>query len=317
MVVFALILVLLILFCFQCITLATLLEHDYCNTCNLFATSLQSEDGKRERLTSIVHSGDNYNEAAIDICAKLPIDLQSCQSLISSKLNTEDWIQHFSNLYLNSNQLNLQLSRFQYITIIQKLRKYQNPRRLLVIGADSEDMNLWNRINIKQSGGTTVFLSRNLLLSSNNPLIRTNYDIELQLNTSIIELNSYYNEIYDEITADYRFMNFDCIILYDLCNNINNFQYKIKCIQLYLEYSIDIVSDDGYLFIQINNSNLEETIKIYDLISIEILENKFLYRHEISTHIDDKSNIIIYYTSQVTFLQFIFHFFHYFLSKIH
>jgi hypothetical protein len=83
---------------------------------------------------------------------------------------------------------------------------------------------------------------------------------------------------------------------------------KLLCMQTYLNYGIDLIAEDGYAFVFGSkptgtdlDSPFNEIITRNDIFQLNFvgLEEKFLYRHSLSPHVDDNDMILTYYTSQV------------------
>jgi hypothetical protein len=70
---------------------------------------------------------------------------------------------------------------------------------------------------------------------------------------------------------------------------------KLKCAQAYIDFAAERVSDIGYVFIL--SPDLKND-KVYRYLSFNLLEEMFLHRRVVSTHIADMQTTLVYYTSQ-------------------
>ena len=241
-----------------------------------------------------------------------------CPKSVLQSIQHDDWIAAFNNA--RELETEFKMSRHETLSIIKRIRRYPAPRRLLVLGGGLADINVWDKVNGKDTGGYTCFVNRtfypeSVSINIDQPFVRVIYDIEALLGTfqrtAIDDV-----ELSLETPANYSTLPWDVVLLYDICESFQDDKQRIfythdceaqsspdciqrrKCSQLYLDYATQLVSDSGYVFMYIHvNSSIFAS-------DFDSLENKFLYRHRISPHIVDKSGgledaALFFYTSRV------------------
>lgn len=284
---------------------------------------LMLSDTKRNIMTNLIfHLGDAVERYSAEVCERIGGDSHQCSQSVSNTILKEDWIKSFNLVF--SFHTGFQLSRHEILILIKRLRRFPSPRRLLVLGATYTDMLLWEQINGKEAGGYTCFVNRTFAkdnsMSVDKPFVRVIYDVEKAIDPS----RSYTSprdaaEMSLENPANYSTIPWDVVLLYDLCKDdygqraapVTEMDMKttqaqmhleISCSQKYLEYATQIVSDTGYVFLHTRPGSAMFRTSLYGL------ENKFLYRHHISSHIGGvadsggeelSTGSLVFYTSQV------------------
>ena len=234
------------------------------------------------------------------------INDRKCIENIVQSFIKDDWITHLNSIFAVS-----QMTKHAYLTIFKRIRKVPTPRRLLVIGASTDEMHFWHSINSGLNDGYTCFVVRDLLEDyCKDYFISFSFEIENKLN-DFIDVSDF-SYLKNEGTDASR-IPWDTVILNDICstNELTKtlksssspclfnekcfLEKQLNCTQAYINHAAQLVSDHGYVFIYIPNPN---STFLFNSISFDILENKFLYRHHISPHVGF-SGALFYYTSQV------------------
>jgi hypothetical protein len=282
-----------------------------------------------------VNPGDDPVEVANEACLSISSQsMPACIGNVVAAVERENYItRSFQRaLHKMSAEFDTKMGRHEIMTILKRLRGYASPRRLLVIGA-GDDSEAWEVINNRIEGGFTCFLERTLRQhsnnhhesenkeesieieydASNNAFSRVAYEIEESLGSFTLTERDVYEKTM-EVSANYSHIPWDVVVLYDFCDgkrrtdkgrlqldlSIDQVQ---RCRQAYINYAAERASDDGYVFIQLPQSDGYDNIPNEEGFNLEMLEHKFLFKHELIRHLGSRRPLV-YFTSMVSMLSF-------------
>ena len=257
---------------------------------------LLNNDGDIDQTWVIANPGDNFDSVAKEACLSVKADhLSGCILQVSSSLDAVNYIRVFQeewNAVVNDSIIDIGMSRHEFLTVIKRLRRFPAPRRLLVIGGSDADNRIWSAVNGKKEGGYTCFMNKRFLsgksfITYDGIFSSSATDIENSI--SVMKFNLSGSD-HNEDNSNYSHIPWDIVVLYDLCDeglmSRSDIEFngvsilKKLCLQSYFEYSVQRLSDDGYLFLPSFPGINESTATL-----------KFLYSNQILPHLGSRSPV--------------------------
>ena len=253
-------------------------------------------------LTSIIyHPGDDPVAVAREACMAIGRSTDDCLQALLAKINEGDWMARFQvAATVSSRGSEWSMSRHEKLTIMKRLRTFEQPRRLLVIGAGASEAMFWVKMNSRKEGGFTCFIEREVpvpqrsddavhdvlaisQILSDEPFTQIAYDIEKIISPTRQWRDYDMWEMHKEIPSNFSFIPWDAVVLYDICRDADT-STRQRCTQLYFDFAVARTVDDGFFFLQY----------LEDREDVRQAEEKFLYRFDLSRHLGSATPLRYY-----------------------
>ena len=283
--------------CPECVVRAVLL-HD------------NTQNGRLVQTGIVLHPGDDPVEVAREACTATESKQVDCVGAVMAEIASRDYMARFHSAASGPTRVSpTSMSRHEKLTIVKRLRAFERPRRLLVIGAGPEAA-FWHEMNGRSEGGFTCFIERALpprdpqqfattpatpnvaadmdMLKAERsmagvPFIKVAYDVESALAPGREWSPLDHAEMSREIPSNFSILPWDVVVLYDICREESAPDGHQRCVQTYFEYAAERTIDDGYFFVQASTATAAEGGE--KEVDERRATEKFAGRFEVNAHI--------------------------------